>query len=567
MVRDVLASGQNGRCTPPIQPNQNCCGTEMCLSPGLRDGAKEPMCAAPLVACPRLWKSETSSPVVCEGFTLEDHGDDAAFLSDDKDRVPGIIRRGGAGGQSQNRLSTRGKDKDDVEQKRGALVDAAAMKEKVRQNLLKPKYDVQNFYWTTGIWQHIARHPGFEKITLFVIGANALWIAVDTDYNKVDFLLHAKVLFQLAENLFCSFFTFEWIVRFASFQRKRDGIKDAWFVFDGLMATLMVLETWAFPLGVFLAEGGTPGSSLGKNAGFVRVVRLLRLSRICRMARLLRCMPELMIMVKGLLAAARSVFFTLVLLAVLVFIFAIFFTQMTVGTELKAMYFRDVRQSMYFLLVHGTLLLSTDYRALELGKVEGGFFLLTVFFMFILLGAVLLMNMLIGVLCEVVTAVAITETEEILVNSVRSSLEKVMAIIDEDGGGTISRDEFMLILENLEAMEALQEVGVDVVGLVDFADFIFGDEGVTEDEQPEIELTLSDFMEVILQLRGSNGATVKDIVDLRKFCQNSFTQRNDHLQTTNQMLDKTTSRLRALHEEMKRARGWDDNTSTCGDFL
>jgi len=46
--------------------------------------------------------------------------------------------------------------------------------------------------------------------------------------------------------------------------------------------------------------------------------------------------------------------------------------------------------------------------------------------------------------------------------------------------------------------------------LMDFTEFIFGD--VTEAK----ELSFPDFMDMILQLRGSNTATVKDVVDLRK---------------------------------------------------
>merc|ERR1719261_1780026 len=114
------------------------------------------------------------------------------------------------------------------------------------------------------------------------------------------------------------------------------------------------------------------------------------------------------------------------------------------------------------------------------------------------------MNMLIGVLCEVVSAVAVTEKEEMLVTFVHEKLTAVMALIDEDGGGTISRNEFMQILDNEGAIESLQDVGVDVIGLVDYADFIFGgDEEETEDGE-EIELTLDQFMNVILQLRDSN---------------------------------------------------------------
>merc|ERR1740117_1641810 len=138
------------------------------------------------------------------------------------------------------------------------------------------------------------------------------------------------------------------------------------------------------------------------------------------------------------------------------------------------------------------------------------------------------MNMLIGVLCEVVSAVAVSEKEEMLVTFVHEKLSAVMELIDEDGGGTISRHEFMQILDNEEAIESLEAVGVDVIGLVDYVDFIFETDGAEEfmegdEKPPETELTLSDFMGVILQLRGSNSATVKDVVDIRKFVRNGVT--------------------------------------------
>eukprot|EP00927_Polykrikos_kofoidii_P019656 TRINITY_DN19214_c1_g1_i2.p1 TRINITY_DN19214_c1_g1~~TRINITY_DN19214_c1_g1_i2.p1 ORF type:complete len:836 (-),score=158.75 TRINITY_DN19214_c1_g1_i2:122-2629(-) len=399
--------------------------------------------------------------------------------------------------------------------------DIAETKRRVRNNISKQQYNVQDLYTHTGIWQWIARHPHFEKLTFMVIGSNAIWIAIDTDLNDADVLLQSDVYFQVAENIFCTFFLFEWLTRFLSFRRLRDGFTDSWFVFDGLMVAMMVSETWIFSTMLYLAPSS--GGNGPKNTGIVRVARLLRLSRMFRMARLLRAMPEMLILIKGLLAAARSVFFTLMLLFIIVFVYAICFRQLTAKTTIGDAYFTSVFHSMLFLVVHGTLLLSADYKILEFNKetdgVVGGFGLNLIFFSFILLSAVLLMNMLIGVLCEMVSVVAATEKEEMLVNYVDTKLRQVMLLIDEDGGGTISRDEFMQILDNIDAMRALQEVGVDVVGLVDFVDFIFG-----EDTSPENarELTLSEFMEVVLQLRGSNTATVKDIVDFRKFVRNEM---------------------------------------------
>merc|ERR1712039_188863 len=61
-----------------------------------------------------------------------------------------------------------------------------------------------------------------------------------------------------------------------------------------------------------------------------------------------------------------------------------------------------------------------------------------------------------------------------------------------------------------EAVHVIEEVGVDVLGLVDYVDFLF-----SQDEEEEI--SFETFFFLLLQLRGSNTATVKDIMDLRKF--------------------------------------------------
>jgi len=57
-------------------------------------------------------------------------------------------------------------------------------------------------------------------------------------------------------------------------------------------------------------------------------------------------------------------------------------------------------------------------------------------------------------------------------------------------------------------------VGVDVVGLVDFMDDIFKDGP---------ELSFPDVMELVLQLRSQNQATVRDIIELRKLISNLIT--------------------------------------------
>jgi len=440
---------------------------------------------------------EEEVKVVCSQERPSVHGRASQIGLDSAHRTSNGIKR------RQNQSETK------LEQGGHVFVDADAMKERVRKNLTKPKYDVKDFYKKEGMWQMIATSHMFEMVTLVVITLNAIWIAVDTDLNDAPILLEAAWPFQVVENMFCVYFTFEWVSRFFSFAHKRHCLKDPWFVFDSVLVGTMVLETWVMTVIILIT--GPNGNTGGGNASVLRVARLLRLSRMARMVRLLRAMPELMIMIKGMVAASRSVLFTLLLLILLMYVFAVAMTQLLEDTAVGEKYFGTVFKSMYSLWLHGTLLDDVSIMSDRLLKLSPIY--LGIYFFYILLAALTVMNMLIGVLCEVVSATAATEKEEMLVTYVNEKLRSVVKLIDQDGSMSISKAEFKQILENAEAARCLQDVGVDVVNLVDFADAIFIDDSGEE----ELELSFSKFMEVVLNLRGSNHATVKDIVDLRKF--------------------------------------------------
>merc|ERR1712080_225849 len=117
---------------------------------------------------------------------------------------------------------------------------------------------------------------------------------------------------------------------------------------------MMVFETWLLSIAFLLMAGHGTGGGLG-NASILRLVRLLRLTRMARMVRLLRALPELMVLVKGISVATRSVFFTLVLLLIFIYVFAIAFTQLAQETVLEEPYFSSVLASMSTLLLRGTL--------------------------------------------------------------------------------------------------------------------------------------------------------------------------------------------------------------------
>mmetsp|Transcript_10357 Transcript_10357/g.17140 ORF Transcript_10357/g.17140 Transcript_10357/m.17140 type:complete len:156 (+) Transcript_10357:1-468(+) len=90
--------------------------------------------------------------------------------------------------------------------------------------------------------------------------------------------------------------------------------------------------------------------------------------------------------------------------------------------------------------------------------------------------------------------------------------EKVVSIyntLDLDHDGTIKKQEFQCFLQRAEFVEMLQVVDIDVTRLIDAVDIVLHD-------QDESGLSPTEFLEVLLDLRSCNKATMRDIVDLRR---------------------------------------------------
>jgi len=413
----------------------------------------------------------------------------------------------------------------EIKMQKATFASADDMKKKLRENMHKPRYDVTNFYYETGCCQAIARNSFFENFTLGVISFNALWLSIDTDLNSAATLVDAHPVFIVAENAFCVFFTGELLVRFGSFARKINCMKDPWFCFDFLLVTMMVLETWVLGL-VMLALGGGSGSGLG-NSGLLKLMRLMRLSRMARIARLLRSMPELLILIKGMVAATRSVFVTLILLMGILYVFGIMFRMLAEGTVAGENFFPGVLSSMHSLVVLGILHndVADVFAAIE---EDSAYQLVPFYYFFVLLAALTVMNMLIGVLCEVITAVAECEHEEIQIMNVRDCLEDVVErqkksqdgqsikalLQSEEGLGKlrIFKEDFLRIMTDEKCTDLLVQVKVDPFGLVELVDTLF----TTEDGDEKV-LFFPDLVELVMDQRSCNIATVKDVTDLRKF--------------------------------------------------
>jgi voltage-gated sodium channel len=382
------------------------------------------------------------------------------------------------------------------------VADAEQLKKKARENMMKPQYNVFDDYYETGCFQAIAKSHVFQDLTFFVIFLNAIWISVDLDNNDAATLTDADPIFQIAENAFCTFFTFEVIIRFGSFSKKRHFIRDWWLIFDLVLVFSMVLETWLIP-GVMWAMGLSSSSELGP-VSILRTMRMAKMARMARMVRLARYFPEILVLVKGIKSALRSVSVFFILWLIIIYVYAVVLRQVTEYESIGRKYFSSIPAGMNTLLMRLLLPAWADI----MDEVNEEMPLIWPFlFSFILICCLTMMNMLIGVLVEVVTVLSAVEKESMAVSFTAQNLRAAMKTIDKDTERELSHAEFRHLLVQPEISSIIHNSGGDVVTLLDQSEVIFE----TIQTSDQMDMTFEQFIEVVLNMRNAQGATVKDI--------------------------------------------------------
>lgn len=431
--------------------------------------------------------------------------------------------------------------------------DAATSAPRPKPSQLNPKLnDSRCAYLSESHW--------FQTTTLVVIVLNALWIGVDVQANnprlKKDGKLPLEPTSTVIENLFCGYFSIELALRFLSFRRKIDCMKDGWFVFDGLLVLFMVIETWIIAIAAAIAGGKSDGF-LSK----LSALRLLRLLRLTRMARLMKEVPELLTLVKGMLNAAKAVSFILMFLILCMYVFAIVMTSQLgdpkapehkyaegywvtdsdpTGVEL----FGTLGDSMMTLFTRGVLAdnLAETMQAIKDrgGKIKcdegvdpdaevcertgGSLLLLWVFIAFFIISAFCLLNMLIGVLCEVIQDSAEKENETNQISDLRQQMSDAFAMIDTSQDGLITPHEWTSMSKNQNVRRSMASLGVEEKhmdeSLGQMAETLFGE--VTEELEPLVPstssrhgLTFEQFISKVVEIRPDTPASALDIEVLR----------------------------------------------------
>merc|ERR1712232_595951 len=155
------------------------------------------------------------------------------------------------------------------------------------------------------------------------------------------------------------------------------------------------------------------------------------------------------------------------------------------------------------------------------------------------------MGMLIGILVQIVQVIAGTEKERAIVGTVAAHLRVQWVDNGHELDALLSLRDFQALLVEPEIAVFLNDVGVDMLVLVDMAEMIYEDIAKEHDG-----LSFQHFVEAMLNMRGTNPVTVQDVKSQLRIMKRMVTETVKKLETNMQKMftkqDKQIDRVRRL---------------------
>jgi hypothetical protein len=315
----------------------------------------------------------------------------------------------------------------------------------------------------------------------------------------------------------------------------------------------MVGETWVITIVVL---------SMNRQAGIdfptsiLRLIRLIKMARMARMARLLRMVPELVFLVKSMTVALRTVGVFIMLWLAMIYIYAVLFKQLAEG-EVKEEFFPNVPAAMQTLLLRGVL--PNHYHLVKTVS-DAQWFFWPLILSFIILACVTGMNMLIGMIVQIVVAVAESEKEKMVVGDtamkLRDAMRRLTGTSPHEPLPLLSKDQFQKLLSTQEMEEILVPLKVDASIIQGAMHFIYEDAYKEGDDG----LSFEGLVETVLDARAKNGSTVKDVKQNTRLIKTEMHVTEDTLKEFfSQHFRRLTNHLDKIKDDLTEDREEDDD--------
>lgn len=313
---------------------------------------------------------------------------------------------------------------------------------------------------------YIVQSQYFDALSTLAILLYCVMLGVQADdlarhLYKHEFDMQA---YTICEGVFCAAFTIEVLARLvaAGVWQFCTGEAFVWNLFDSAVLVVQWLEMAAELLGSVM----TDHFAIDPGVGIIRVWRIVRLARVLRVLRTLRSISELRTIVVSIFGTMRTLLWTMVLLLLVIFLFAVFMTHVVayhcVGAE---QWERDLLQKHWGNLPQAILVL---FQAISNGidwemVLDPLVTYISPWLAFPLcayigFGVFALMNIVTGVFVESALESAKREQERFLLHTV----EQLFKDTDDDGSGEISWEEFQCKLEHPDMHVYFQSIDLDI---------------------------------------------------------------------------------------------------------
>lgn len=301
--------------------------------------------------------------------------------------------------------------------------------------------------------QKVVYHPLFDTLTCALIVLNAICIGWEADYMADHMLQHAPTGFRVMEVFFCVVFTLEISIRMAAHGFFFFTVADwRWNLFDLFVVVLQLVEEVLTKV----------SQEMPMNFSVVRVVRALRLVRIVRLIRILRLIGELRTIISSLSGSMKSLFWTVVVLFLMIYIVAVYFTELVLHHRLddkdsKGKSQHDETLKFYYgslgrslLSLYQAISGGVDWDGMVVPLMEDIHFVMgLVFSLYIAFALLAMMNVVTGVFVESALLSAKVDKDIYMVNHVRD----LFAETDKAHTGYITLKDFESMLDHVQMQE------------------------------------------------------------------------------------------------------------------
>jgi voltage-gated sodium channel len=363
----------------------------------------------------------------------------------------------------------------------------------------------------TGWLTKIVHHWMFEKVIGIIIFTNVVVMGIAADYaitNLQEIDMPGSVVIEI---VFCILYTMELAAKVYVYRsRFWRGPDRGWNIFDSLLVFQNIFEQLAL----------LTGASSGSNLTFLRSMRLFKMVKMLRVIRLMRSMFELRIILNSIMGSMKSMFWSIVLLVVVLYMFALIFVQASathlstndVSQEEEAnllKHWGGVTKAMTTLLASTTGGLDWNLASDPLLKIASTFF--AIFLLYVVFFNFAILNTITSVFVEAVITTSMKDHQVSIQNELEKKDEYIGKLrllfeeMDEHEDGHISLDKFIAGMGHPKMWAFAPSLGIEISDAKHFFELL--------SEHGRKQVDLETFVTGCIRMKGQ--AQSIDLLDLK----------------------------------------------------